>query len=255
MIIRNYTVGDKLDVAGLNQINVLLDRSETIAMEIGYNEWPKAVDGPPHRHEDKDQVFCFLHGSGQVKANGKTFRAEPGSLLHIPAYTLHQTINPVDEPLGYLLLNVFNSDSKEGHASFKEHIEIVKATRRQQADSQEGGYEAEADGGSPRRAERFVEGMEAPAGQSKFLLNQESEDRFQLRSLSLEAGAEERSSGISGVERAVFVLSGEGSAELNGDRASVRKGDLLYIPPGQEHQLSASSGEPLGLLILDTTVS
>ena len=39
MIHRYYKEGQKLDVAGLNQITVLLDRTETELTEIALNEW------------------------------------------------------------------------------------------------------------------------------------------------------------------------------------------------------------------------
>ena len=54
MIHRYYKEGQKLDVAGLNEITVLLDRSETELTEIGWNCWRPNLDGPPHKHNDKD---------------------------------------------------------------------------------------------------------------------------------------------------------------------------------------------------------
>lgn len=57
MICRNYQDGEKLDVAGLNIVTVIVDRSETALTETGMNHWPKAMDGPPHKHEQKEQLF------------------------------------------------------------------------------------------------------------------------------------------------------------------------------------------------------
>jgi len=47
MICRNYHTGQKLDVAGLNEITVLIDRSETQLTEVGWNSWRKGLEGPP----------------------------------------------------------------------------------------------------------------------------------------------------------------------------------------------------------------
>ena len=50
---------------------------------------------------------------------------------------VHQTIVTGDAPLSYFLFNAFLDASKEGHASFADHIAKVKEVRRQQAESQQ----------------------------------------------------------------------------------------------------------------------
>ena len=64
MLHRYYKDGQKLDVAGLNQITVLIDRSETELTEVGLNEWRPKLDGPPHKHDEKDQIFYISSGEG-----------------------------------------------------------------------------------------------------------------------------------------------------------------------------------------------
>jgi len=64
MLHKHFTEGQELDVAGLNKIIVLIDRSETELTEIGLNEWRPKLDGPPHKHGDKVQVFYFTSGVG-----------------------------------------------------------------------------------------------------------------------------------------------------------------------------------------------
>ena len=73
MINRYYKDGQKLDVAGLNEITVLLDRSETELSEVGWNCWRPKLDGPPHKHNDKDQIFYITDGIGQIKLGDKVF--------------------------------------------------------------------------------------------------------------------------------------------------------------------------------------
>ena len=68
-----FKEGEKLDVAGLNEIIVLLDRSETEKTEVALNIWPPNLDGPPHKHDEKEQIFYFTSGKGIVKIGKDSF--------------------------------------------------------------------------------------------------------------------------------------------------------------------------------------
>ena len=135
MICRRYDQGQRLDVAGLNQIIVVLDRSETARTEIGLNRWRAGLLGPRHKHDQKEQTFFVTAGSGWVVLGDEKRRVSRGDVVFIPAAAEHQTIAGDEEDLEYLLYNTFLSDEKEGHATFAEHIEKVKSTRRAQADA------------------------------------------------------------------------------------------------------------------------
>ncbi|MBM4144343.1 MAG: hypothetical protein FJ225_12235 [Lentisphaerae bacterium] len=63
MIHKRYDEGERLDVAGLNEITVLIDRSLTARTEVGLNSWVPGQDGPPHRHEAKEQIFFVTAAS------------------------------------------------------------------------------------------------------------------------------------------------------------------------------------------------
>ncbi|KKK57956.1 hypothetical protein LCGC14_3049260 [marine sediment metagenome] len=138
MICRKYNQGPELDVAGLNRITVILDRSETARTEVALNTWPAGLLGPPHRHEQKEQTFFVTAGSGWVVVAGEKCEVGKGDVVFVPAGVEHQTIAAPDEDLEYILYNAFLSDEKEGHRTFAEHIEQVKATRRAQADAAAG---------------------------------------------------------------------------------------------------------------------
>ena len=60
MIVRNYKDGALLDVANLNKITVIFDRGESENTEVGHNEWRPRLDGPPHFHDEKEQVFYVI---------------------------------------------------------------------------------------------------------------------------------------------------------------------------------------------------
>jgi quercetin dioxygenase-like cupin family protein len=134
MICRRYNQGQRLDVAGINQIVVIIDRSETARTEVGLNIWPAGTVGPRHRHEEKEQTFFVTSGRGEVTVGDEKRQIARGDVVFVPAGAEHQTIAAADEDLHYLLYNAFLGEQKEGHATFAEHIEKVKATRREQAE-------------------------------------------------------------------------------------------------------------------------
>ena len=134
MICRKYNEGPRLDVAGLNEIVVIVDRSETARTEVGLNIWPAGTIGPPHEHPEKEQTFFVMSGRGRITVGDETRAVEPGDVIFVPAGASHQTVVDAGADLEYLLYNAFLTDQREGHATFAEHIDKVKAVRRAQAD-------------------------------------------------------------------------------------------------------------------------
>ena len=102
MIHRRYNEGEKLDVAGLNEIVVLLDRSETARTEIGRNTWRAGLIGPPHKHEEKEQVFFVTAGSGWIRVGNERREVGKGDLIYVPAGVEHQSVASPHEALEYL---------------------------------------------------------------------------------------------------------------------------------------------------------
>lgn len=52
-------------------------------------------------------------------------------------------------------------------------------------------------------------------------------------------------------EEIVVVQRGSGVVVLNGERQSVQCGDVIYIPPGMEHELYNDSQDVLGVLFIN----
>lgn len=117
MIHRRYNEGPLLDVAGLNTIAVVLDRSETARTEIGLETWRAGLVGPRHKHEQKEQVFLVTAGSGWVCVGDEKNAVAEGDVVFVPAGAEHQTIASPEQDLEYLLFNAFLSGEKEGHGT------------------------------------------------------------------------------------------------------------------------------------------
>ena len=51
-------------------------------------------------------------------------------------------------------------------------------------------------------------------------------------------------------EHEVFILGGNGFVVRNGEDVPLREGDLVFIPPGEEHQFKSAPDATLALICL-----
>jgi len=112
MIHRRYDEGERLDVAGLNEITVFIDRSRTARTEVGLNTWHPGQDGPPHRHDAKEQTFFVLDGGGEVTVDEETRPVTVGDVVFVPWQASHTT-EAGAAPLVYLCLNTIVTEERE----------------------------------------------------------------------------------------------------------------------------------------------
>lgn len=130
MIHRRYSQGERLDVAGLNEITVLIDRSLTACTEVGLNSWVPGQNGPPHRHEAKEQIFFVTSGTGAVRVGDETFRVQPKDFIYVPAGMEHQSIAAGPGPLQYLLFTeVFTGFGERGVPSDRVALATIEEVR------------------------------------------------------------------------------------------------------------------------------
>ncbi|MBX7123418.1 MAG: cupin domain-containing protein [Opitutaceae bacterium] len=239
MILRDTHSGQKLDVAGLNEITVLIDRSETERSEVAINRWQPGLDGPPHQHEHKEQIFLVLAGEGDVLVGNQRFSASVGSLFYLPAGVVHQTITRGDSPLEYFLFNAFLDAEKEGHASFAEHIAKVKHIRRRQADTQQA--ESAGNGSTPTTSSRI--GIHAQVSSEKtgrtVLLSPADTESCDAILIALPDNGAAQIAASTPWERTLHVLAGSGSVQFADETASFGAGQTLFIPRGSAATLRA----------------
>jgi len=262
MLVRRYDQGEVLDVAGLNQITVLIDRSCTARAELGLNTWAPGHDGPPHQHEAKEQVFFVIAGNGTVRVGDETFNVRPGDFVYVPAGVVHQTIATGPGPLQYLLFNAFLNEDKEGHATFAGHIAAVKDIRRAQADQQD----AAAGGGtavlpaSARRGKHIrdifgVRMYEFGSNTTHLLLDRAETGRCEVTVVSWPAGNKGAMVSHSEKEQTFFVLEGSGEVTVGGETRPVTVGDVVFVPWKAPHTTEAGPDGPLVYLCLNSIVT
>ena len=81
----NYT--KPLSVLGVD-ITVLAAASQTGGYQITIQAGAEGVGPPPHHHE-WDESFFVLEGTVDLSCNGTPHHCRPGSLIHVPAGTVH----------------------------------------------------------------------------------------------------------------------------------------------------------------------
>ena len=72
---------------------------------------------------------------------------------------------------------------------------------------------------------------------------------FALRSFEVEPGGHTPQHSHD-YEHEVFVVSGEGTVLLEGERRAIRGGDVIYVPADEEHQFRVVGDQPLKFLCL-----
>ncbi len=76
-----------LSVVG-ERITVLASKNTTHSYEIFLQEGPEGSGPPPHAH-DWDESFYVISGDIKFGLNEEQMTAKPGTLVHLPAGTVH----------------------------------------------------------------------------------------------------------------------------------------------------------------------
>ena len=99
---------NKKDLYPLNSTTsrLLLDRTETERFEMVVVTWPNGSKGALETHEEKEQTFFVLSGSGIIKLSEEQALAKPGDIIFVPRNAWH-CAETKDEELSYLCLNTY----------------------------------------------------------------------------------------------------------------------------------------------------
>lgn len=86
-VVSPKTYEPALNVLGVS-VTVLASNQATLGYEITRQEGEKGMGPPPHSH-DWDESFYIIAGKVEFNCSGKTTVCSPGTLVHIPAGTMH----------------------------------------------------------------------------------------------------------------------------------------------------------------------
>ena len=100
MLVRRFADATTLEVHRLRP-HILMDAGELGARQMSVNwlEVPPGVSEELRSHEEAEQVYVVVSGSGTMSATGDTQRLEVGDLVMIPPATEHAVANDGDSPL------------------------------------------------------------------------------------------------------------------------------------------------------------
>lgn len=247
MICRNYGQGEKLQVGDLNEITVMIDRSETRLTEVAMNVWRRGLDGPPHSHGAKEQVFFITEGDGTIDFGKESHPVKPGSLVYIPAGVVHQSITG-NYSLTYFLFNAFLDAHKEGHASFRDHIEKVKSIRQQQADTGSAASDPNLSKTVSIKKPRAV--PDARGTTSAMLITHADTEGCEVERVGMEKYTI-RAARLEGREQTLFVLSGGGALTVSGEKCDLGPGVVAFVPANAAQSIQAGD-DGLTYLIFST---
>jgi mannose-6-phosphate isomerase-like protein (cupin superfamily) len=81
--------------------HILMDAGELGSrhMTVTWVDVPEGVSQQLHSHEEAEQVYVIVRGTGTLSAAGDTQTLEPGDLALIPPATDHTIANEGSEPL------------------------------------------------------------------------------------------------------------------------------------------------------------
>lgn len=260
MICRRDDQGPHLQVPNLNQIRVLIDRSETRFTEVGLNTWRAGLLGPPHNHAAKEQIFYITSGTGFIVVGPGRFSVKRGDTVYIPPSVIHQTIANHDGPLAYVLFNAFLDDRKEGHSSFAEHVKALGETRSQQATMGTANIHGSADFQSSSEKALHIPGNESASqmpfqtSQTIHVLERKVTKRSATKIAIKPPDTTEQISPDPNVEQTIYVLTGSAVAITADQSFGLNEGHVVFIPAKEAFSIKAG-GKGVKWLWLRTYLS
>jgi mannose-6-phosphate isomerase-like protein (cupin superfamily) len=235
MICRDYQNGSKLNVGNLNEITVLIDRSEANLTEVALNHWRSGLYGPPHSHAGKEQVFFITDGEGIVHLGGESHPVKPGSLIYVPEGVVHQTVTH-DRAMTYFLFNAFLDPNKEGCANYAEHIEKVRAIRQQQAATGNAASDPNLSKRISARKPRSV--VDVRGTTSAVLVSRMDTDACEVERVGM-SGNSTRTAQLRDCEQTLFILAGSGKIEIDDQQCGLHSGKTVFIPENATQSVTA----------------
>jgi mannose-6-phosphate isomerase-like protein (cupin superfamily) len=107
---------------------LVMDRAEATASESFITVMEPGEAPPLHVHHDTEQVFFVLSGRGRLII-GEDERDQgpiaPGDLVRIPPGTWHKVPCVGDEPLRYLVVDVFPGGRPTAEPTWESHVRVV----------------------------------------------------------------------------------------------------------------------------------
>lgn len=107
---------------------LVMDRADATASESFITVMEPGEAPPLHVHHDTEQVFFVLSGEGRL-ITGEDEQDQgpivPGDLVRIPPGTWHKVPCVGDQPLRYLVVDVFPGGRPSAEPTWEAHVRVV----------------------------------------------------------------------------------------------------------------------------------
>lgn len=181
-----------------------------------------------HTHSHTEEIWYFLHGSGELELNGQRHEVSPGTIVLTPLHSSHAAWNTGDEPLQYVVIEVFPPEIRDALPPRRptEEVPAVRPASHvgrsvEAAAKVVGGYVGRLEPETSLAAHPYFEGA------------WESFARHTIRPGDDYVLAATRH------EYAVFVMSGTGTFHTGSTLAEFRTGSVVTVGWGAELTLHA----------------
>ncbi len=67
----------------------------------------------PHDHEDHEEVYYIINGTGQIRIGSETAKFRDGDVIYIPEKTMHSITNDGSEMIEFLAFGGFTGEKRE----------------------------------------------------------------------------------------------------------------------------------------------
>lgn len=106
---------------------LVLDRKDARTSEVFVTVLASGEAPPLHKHDDTEQIFYVLGGTGslQIGKKRKSWRVGPGDVIRIPPHTLHRIICTSRKPLRYLVVDCFVNGRPLAEPTWDRHVSVV----------------------------------------------------------------------------------------------------------------------------------
>jgi mannose-6-phosphate isomerase-like protein (cupin superfamily) len=180
-----------------------------------------------HKHDDQEQVYYVLSGSGEVLCDGERCPVEAGDAVYLPSGDHHQMFN--EDSDGWLEYHVISQAVDGDGGTFR-----VRNWRE---------AAPTGDGGGGIRWRQLCRTGEG--GDGAVLRGLHHIDHFAVQPRSESAEHVEGD-----LEQVWYVLDGQGRLDVGGEERPVTEGDMIHLPPETAHRLHNETEDWLSALVM-----
>ena len=107
--------------------DLVMDRAEANTSEVFVVVLEPGQAPPLHKHDDTEQLFYVLEGSGTltVGEEGERCSVKPGDLVRIPPSAFHTIKAEGGSPLRYLAIDCFTAEKSGDEPTWDDHVKVL----------------------------------------------------------------------------------------------------------------------------------